>query len=400
MTTSTKKHKPNQTTTTDSYTVNSAGFLAIQAGRIPYFWGLPGAAKTKTLEAFAEQAGLPLCRLLLDRLLPEDVGGFKFVDQQLNRAAAEGRQALNRAVREYRPRLLNLLLPEIEAAIETPHLVFFDELSNCSRATQAASLLWLADGIGDSILVAAGNPEECGTNAIPLAPPVVNRLVWLEWKTDRAGFLDAMADRFDFKPINFPVLAEDWREVVYSTSALLYRDFLRDTPSAFETPGEKIVDNTPFSSLRSWECATYLDGAAISVGLDEGPIRNELRRACLSSDSCDLFDQWQAVKALELPEVEDIIRDPSSLCLPSRPDLARYVLGKIVTAIRLNPTVDRWEAGREIVDRAFEQSPELTMAIEGYLESLKPVDHTYTARKTPQARERKSIRLRASGLNA
>ncbi|MEM4204581.1 MAG: hypothetical protein QXS54_10980, partial [Candidatus Methanomethylicaceae archaeon] len=65
------------------------------------------------------------------------------------------------------------------------------------------------------------------------------------------------------------------------------------------------------------------------------------------------FLAWR--RALDLPDPEEILRDPSGFRIPSRGDQAFAVLTAVVAAAVSNLTADRWMAAWAVLARAAEQ---------------------------------------------
>ena len=99
----------------------------------------------------------------------------------------------------------------------------------------------------------------------------------------------------------------------------------------------------------------------------------ELVYGCVGEAAGTVFLRW--LSDLDLPDPESILRNPASLKLPVRGDMALAILGSVLNRVRENNSPGRWEACREVLEVAWTQSQEAAMVMDGALWSLKPADH-------------------------
>src|SRR5262245_32949922 len=151
---------------------NWAYWIAGQAGVIPVALGMPGVAKTESTRALANSTGRMFLPVMLDQILPEDLGGYPVVRQFEHNG-----QALDVVQRVHDEKF-------IRARLE-PSVMLIDELTNVGHAQQAAALQLMAEGIQCCWIFAAANPPEQAAAGVELTPPMVNRLCILNWEIDR-----------------------------------------------------------------------------------------------------------------------------------------------------------------------------------------------------------------------
>lgn len=171
---------------------------SIEVGTIPMFWGPPGVGKTAIIGAIGRRLKLPVHTLIGSLCDPTDVNGFPVVSKD----RVSDKSGKNHPVLEFAPRKW---LVELN---ETGGILFFDELTSCPPAVQAALLRSMLDKVfGDYALdpervamIAAGNSADVAANGQELPAPMINRLdhyqfpmepraaVAREWAENFAGY--------------------------------------------------------------------------------------------------------------------------------------------------------------------------------------------------------------------
>ncbi|WP_225624355.1 hypothetical protein [Thermoanaerobacterium thermosaccharolyticum] len=107
-----------------------------------------------------------------------------------------------------------------------------------------------------------------------------------------------------------------------------------------------------WASPRSWEMAAYLMTACNSVNADDD-VKNTLVIGCVGEGTGIEFLSW--LKDLDLPDPEELLKNPSSFKLPTRGDKAYAVLSSVATAATENLTKERWIAAWDIFASAAKQ---------------------------------------------
>jgi hypothetical protein len=355
--------------------LNWAHFIAGQAGVVPLSIGIPGVGKTATHFALGKATGRHVQPYLLDQLVPEDLGGYPTVHEFQHDGQVH--TCMKRCPDE---RLIRSILQ--------PSIVLVDEVTNVGKTLQAAALQLLNEGLGrflaslagDSSLYnadntwifAAANPVDQAAAGVDLSPPFVNRLCILKWETDRRSILQGFHDGFDFPEPNVPVLPAGWKDLFPKWGRLL-ESFFNTLPSLLENFPKDVNDAVnPFPTPRSWTNAGRLLAACESVDANQETLAACVY-GCVGEAAGAQFFTW--LNEQELPDPEQLLKDPRSIQLPQRGDLAIAILASVLNRVRLECTVPRWEAARELLSVAAEQQAEIARTAEGALWTIKPANH-------------------------
>ncbi len=151
---------------------------------VPKAEGMPGTAKTKTVEAFARATGRPIYTLIGSLREPADVGGYPYPIQVEAVKDGNGKET----------KVYMALVPPkwaMDCHDGRPWIVFIDELTTCPPAVQAALLRVIAEKyVGDlplpqeTWILCACNPAGVAANGFELEPPMANRLYHHRWVVD------------------------------------------------------------------------------------------------------------------------------------------------------------------------------------------------------------------------
>lgn len=335
---------------------NWAYWIAGQAGVIPLAMGMPGVAKTESTRALAKALNRRFLPIMLDQILPEDLGGYPVVrDVTLDGQTVEV--------------MRRILDEKFMAARLEPSVMLIDELTNTGHSTQAAALQLMAEGIDGCLIYAAANPTEQAAAGVDLTPPMVNRLCVLQWEIDRGAIYSGWRNGLNFPAPNIPLLPANWRQFTDKWGSLAAA-FMSHFPELLDAyPKEATNASKPFPSPRSWTNAIKLLGAADSVDAGE-EVRSLLLFGCVGQAAGVQFLTW--LTECELPDPENLLARPASLALPRRGDLAVAVVKSVIGRVVQHPTGDRWEACRTLLEHAFQQNEEIGIAAQGDLWRCKP----------------------------
>lgn len=342
--------------------MNTAFFIAAQAGVTPLATGAPGMAKTASIQAFARSVGRKCYTLIGSLRDPADVGGYPY---PVTKVSGDGKQDV----------YMSLIPPQwaFEAHDGAGWVIFIDELTCCPPAVQAALLRVIAEHVvGDLALppntwiVSASNPPGVAANGFELEPPMSNRLCHLRWQMDWSSWDQGMMSGGKFPEPQFPVLADNWEDRLAGMGGLVAA-FRKRKPSAFH-PAEDAKGNMtmersamsgPWPSPRSWTNAMRCMAAAESVQADETVVYT-LLAGCVGDAAAGEFGEWR--RSLDLPDPEELIanaakalrekREFSAYQHPNRADKVVAMLTGVVGAVLSNNTKDRWEAGMEVFRQA------------------------------------------------
>jgi hypothetical protein len=362
--------------------LNWAHWIAGQCGVIPLSLGMPGVAKTASHESLAKATNREFFPVMLDQMLPEDLGGYPVVRKMEHPKMPPEFAGTDRiTIEQYHSRnhdrnnakvtmqakgltlefdVMRRIHDEkfIRARL-VPSIMLIDELTNVGHAVQAAALQLMQSGIEGCWIFAAANPIEQAAAGVELSPPMVNRLCVLEWEHDEdahdAGSMNGLA----FPAPTIPVVEADYMSYHHRWGALrvAFHRMHPETRSAFPKDIDKA--SSPYPSPRAWTNVERLLAAAESVGAD-ATTQRKIVDGCVGRAASTQF--WSWISEQNLPDPEGIIGNPASLKLPLRGDLSMAIIGSVLGALQRNCTNERWEAVRHVLAVAYGQRKEIAMA--------------------------------------
>lgn len=323
--------------------------ICIQAGTPANIMGEPGTAKSETIRAIcrsiAKHKGKPFpCVTLIAAIHePQDFSGYgvPVTDEKTGRKSIQLLPVFG---------LINDLLDAGEGAL------FFDEITCVPAMTQAACLrpfgervfgdIKLPDGV---VPIAACNPIEQAAGGQLIAPPLANRMIWLDWTVDLdkviAGFLGGWQDP------DVPMLPANWRDHIPGQAALVASFFKKFPHHAQNLPKDEEKRSGPWPSIRSWYSLAVPTLAAcesINAGWD---MKLLLTHGSVGQGAATEFITW--IKALDLPDPEELLKDPKKFKVyHDRPDKTFAVLNSVVGAAIRDLKQERWKAAWEVLARA------------------------------------------------
>ena len=323
--------------------------IAIQAGTPAMIIGEPGTAKTQLIRAICRRLarqfpedGWPCATFIAAIHEPQDFSGYGVPTKN-----SKGQDVV---------RLVPVggWLDDILPAKRS--VLFFDELTCVPAMTQAGCLrpfgertfgdIKLPDGC---VPIAAANPVEQAAGGQNIAPPLANRMIWLDWHVD----VDKVIQGFiaGWQEPEFPFLPKDWRDQVPTQAALIASFFKRFPQLVQQLPKDEDKRSAAWPSLRSWYDLGVPSLAAcesINAGWD---MKLLLLNGAVGQGASQQFITW--VKEMELPDPEELLKDPAKFKVyPDRTDKTFAVLNSVVAAAIRNLTPERWKAGWEILSKA------------------------------------------------
>ena len=353
-------------------TPNLVAWTIAQTGDVTVLLqGQPGCGKSRTVEAFARHMNRNIYTLIGSIREPCDIGGYPFAVQN-------------------EPPYMAVMPPKwAHDCMHGQWVLFFDELTTCPPAVQAAMLGVIAENrVGDIFLptdgrvwkLAACNPPDCAANGHELEPPLANRLAHLSWETDKVAWKRGMASGLKFPAPSFVPLPQNWRTYIDGNVARIaaFHDYLPDRLERF--PKERAKQSGPWPSLRSWTNAGIC--AAALEAIDAEPLlRYQAMSACVGDEVINEFQTWEA--SLDLPNPEAWITkaldarkagQKLTLDLPDRCDQIMVTLGAVVERVKNHdladngkPLEDRWLAAVDCFACVFDTWAEPAIAAAGPL---------------------------------
>lgn len=273
---------------------NSAFYIAAQAGCVPMAQGSPGCGKTASVTAFARALRRPIEVIIGGMMEPADVGGYPYPDAATH--------------------VMNMLPGAwISRINKEPSVLFFDELTNCPHAVQAAQLRVINERrVGEieirpeTIICAACNPVGQAANGVELSPPMANRLVHLNWSIDWEVWRKGLMQGLNFDDPSFPILPDNWQETHLTPVASLVSAFQMRKPSLFDAfpVNEVSKQSGAWPSMRSWSMGIQCLAAAKACNAGEA-VEQELLTGCVGAGAAIEFDEWR--NSLDLPDPRQVI---------------------------------------------------------------------------------------------
>jgi len=311
--------------------------IALQAGTPVLAWGPPGTGKTAAITAIADALSLPLEVVLASIREPADFSGLPVIRED--------------GVRMEPPAWARRL------AREGKGILFLDEISTAPPAVQAALLRVVLDRVvGDLALppgvavVAAANPPEQAAGGWDLSPPLANRFCHLTWTLDSQAWIDGMIRGWPSPTVS--PLAENWEAGIPSARSLVAA-FIRHRPHLLlQLPQSEEQAGKAWPSPRSWDMAARLLAASNAAQAGDD-VAASLVAGCVGEGAALEFLAW--LRNLDLPDPEELLREPDKFKVPERGDQAFAVLTAVVSAAVGNLTRDRWLAAWTVLARAADQ---------------------------------------------
>jgi hypothetical protein len=312
-----------------STNVRIALAVAMRA-RVPVLlWGGAGLGKSSAVREMAAAADLPCETVIASIREPSDFAGLPIV--------TEGGTSVRFAAPDWAERL----------AASGRGILFLDEISTAPPAVQAALLRVVLERVvgdvalpADVTVVAAANPPEQAADGWDLSPPLANRFCHLDWDLDAQEWAHGMLAGFELPIVN-EVSGEALARAQGRALAGL-TGFVSSRPHLLHAhPGNEAAAGRAWPSPRSWQMASrllaYCDEATVPESVPALLLAGVVGPAVAAE-----FLAWR--EDLQLPNPEDVLRDPDSFALPERGDRAFAALAALTAAVLSHNTPDRWEA--------------------------------------------------------
>jgi hypothetical protein len=199
-------------------------------------------------------------------------------------------------------------------------------------------------------VVAAANPPEQAAGGWDLSPPLANRFCHLSWALNTQGWIDGMIQGWPVPSV--PRLPDNW-EAGIPASRTLVAAFIRHRPHLLlQLPESEEQAGKAWPSPRSWDMAARLLAASNAAQAGDD-VAASLVAGCVGEGPALEFLTWR--RDLDLPDPEELIREPDKFKVPERGDQAFAILTAVVTAAVGNLTSERWMAAWTVLARAADQ---------------------------------------------
>ncbi len=310
--------------------------IAVQAKLPVLLWGSPGVGKSSFIQSLGRALGWPVEVVISSIREPSDFSGLPVL--------SEG------GVRFEPPAWAKRL------ATQNGGILFLDEISTAPPAVQAALLRVVLDRVvGDLQLpeevavVAAANPPDQAAGGWDLTPPLANRFIHLQWEVDVEAWVTGMVSGWPEPKIKR--LPSDWHLLVPKYRNLVAA-FIKSRPHLLLQLANDEQAGKAWPSPRTWEMTAKVLAAAESVGAEKDTTFL-LVAGCVGEGPGLEFLTW--VEEMDLPDPEELLKQPENFQLPKRGDRAFAILNSVVQASIRNLTKDRWLAAWQILARAADQ---------------------------------------------
>jgi hypothetical protein len=171
---------------------------------------------------------------------------------------------------------------------------------------------------------------------------MANRLWHGEFPMDHETWCDMMVSDFP-APSDLPVLPPDYLYAHHHRQRSMIAAYVRAAgrDAWMAPPDDPARRSGAWPSGRTWYLASRLLAAIEAVSPGNRVLQNAAL-AGLVGDQALPFLEYR--ETLNLPDPEEILKDPRSLVLPDRIDRAYAVCSSLVGAVLNNKTADRWQA--------------------------------------------------------
>ena len=369
----------------DSHVPNAAYYLAGQSGVFSVAVGSAGMAKSSSLESLAKKLDIGFYQFIPSWREPTDAGGIPhLVEYKLDDS---------RTVK-----CVEMVSPKfVFDALMRPSLLFVDEMNCCTPAMQAAMLGMVFERkVGDvelpesTLTFGACNPPSLAANGVPFEAPLANRMMHHIWEFPREAWMSGMRNGQDFPEPTPPLLADDWKTNMFTTSSLI-AEFHDRVPGYLhpetDDEGNPQLSNAERSgawpSPRTWSLAARaLAGAKSADASTE--VQYSIVKGCVGFSAAEAFDEY--VDNLDMPDPEPVIQDVERAMARKdsdevmralvprleRADKVRVFLGSVTGAIARETTPSRWYAAQEILRQSMIVDKEVSLVCAGPLYANKP----------------------------
>lgn len=314
---------------------------------------------TSVIQSICANYGIHLETVIASIREPSDFAGLPYFDEGMTRLAAPS----------WVFSVMKAANGKTSDGVRRIPMVFYDEISTAPPATQAALLRPILEGVvGEAKLppstrtVAAANPPGIAADGWDFSPPAANRFTHLDWELDAKTVKEGFTTGWPVVEIpGIPKSSIRKQHVAHAKS--LVGVFLgRNTklvdamPENFSGMASRGADfkaaNYAFPSPRSWEVAARLYAAWNSARFADGskPQKSVIHLLLTGTVGRIAAKEFLAfAEALDLPDPEALLRNPSSYEVPARGDQLDVLMSSLFSHYTSAPTLDKWQSWGDIL---------------------------------------------------
>jgi MoxR-like ATPase len=316
--------------------------ISLEANIPAILWGPPGVGKTSNIYALAQRRHAHLETLIASIRDPSDFGGLPV---KADEGVVLEPMGWARRIKEANER-------------GQEAIVFIDEISTAPPANQAALLRVVLDKVvGDLDLiggepdrvrmVAAANPPDQAAGGWELAGPLANRFFHIDWPVpDTTEFIEGYLQGWPDPELKQLTSSDEALQLQKSLTA----GYLNTQPQdLLVLPKNEDEMGKAWPSPRTWEMMDKLLAVAQASGLKN--LFLKLVKGTIGEGVGKKYFTY--LRDLNLPNPEDLLRDPNSLQKMERGDQLFATLTAVTYAV-INGQKDqaRYDAGWEVLARA------------------------------------------------
>jgi MoxR-like ATPase len=302
---------------------------ALEANSPVILWGLPGIGKSAMVKSVAEAMGAQYEVVVASQQEPADIAGQPYVTD----GSAE---AMTHLVPPWAKRLMDA------DAEGRPGILFLDELDKAPIAAQNAALRVARERVvGDRELgrnvrvVAAANPPEMG--GWDLTAPMANRFIHLNYTYDSDVVIRGIqTGAWGGKPSEDMSVGEELRQARVKWRSMVSGFLARNPDMIHQLPKNESEQGRAWPSPRTWDELVHALAVAERRGrTSDSTVVAKLCEGAVGRGAATEFRTW--VDKVDLPDPEDILRDPTNAKIPDRPDQMLVSINSVVGSVISRP---------------------------------------------------------------
>jgi hypothetical protein len=197
-------------------------------------------------------------------------------------------------------------------------------------------------GKGGVAYLCASNAVEWAAGGQEIQPPMANRLWHGQFPMDHGTWCEMMLRDFP-PPSDLPVLPADYLRQHHHRQRALIAAYVKSAgrDAWLSPPDDPIRRSGAWASGRTWYLASRLLAAIEAVSPGDRVLQSAALSGLVGSQALPFLEYSEN---LNLPDPEDILKNPRSLVLPDRTDRAYAICYSLVGAVLNNTSRDRWQA--------------------------------------------------------